>query len=191
MIESTLSTIQNSPQQAVQPSSLQTASPSNEIDNSLGNKENVEVTNQIENKTVAEYLKENFPQITPEEIDIYEQAGLKIEVTDGRVCLNSTKIDLNYKDALGRTNLERMKQGLAPLDSETGLPYELHHVGQANDGPLAELTHQQHMTPPNNLTLHRIRNGSEVDHGASWDQLRSEHWKARAEQLEQQLNAGA
>lgn len=179
-------TIQNSTQQSVQANS-----PTNQIDNSLENKQALDINNQIENKTVAEYLQEQYPNISSEEIDIYEKAGLKLEVTDGRVCLNSQQIDLNYKDALGRTNLERMKQGLAPIDPDTGLSYELHHVGQTNDAPLAELTRVQHNSSPNNLTLHPIRNGSEVDHGEAWDNLREEHWKARAEQLENQLNIGA
>ena len=48
-------------------------------------------------------------------------------------------IDLTKEDDFGRTNLERMKQGLAPLDKD-GNPIELHHVGQKMDSPLAELT---------------------------------------------------
>ena len=151
-----------------------------------------DLTNQVKcNQTVSEYLKEIFPDISPEELEIYENAGLNVETVGGRVCLTQPEIDLDYKDANGMTNLERMENGLAPINPEDGLPYELHHVGQDNNGPLAELTHSQHMSSETNKTLHPIRSGSEVDHGYSWRDIREDHWKARAEQLKKQYNYGA
>ena len=36
-----------------------------------------------------------------------------------------------------------MEQGYAPRDAD-GYPYELHHVGQKNDGALAILTWKEH-----------------------------------------------
>lgn len=46
-------------------------------------------------------------------------------------------------DADGCTNLYRMEHGRAPVDTN-GHPYELHHVGQKNDGALAILTREEH-----------------------------------------------
>lgn len=146
-----------------------------------------DLANQVKcDQSVSEYLKEISPEISPDELAIYENADLKIEQVGDRVCLTQPDIDLDYKDANGMTNLERMENGLAPINPEDGLPYELHHVGQKNDAPLAELTHSEHMSPENNKTLHSIRSGSEVDHGYSWRDIREEHWKARAEQFKQQ-----
>jgi hypothetical protein len=146
-----------------------------------------DLTNQVEcEQSVSEYLQEVSPEISPDELAIYEDAGLNVEQVGDRVCLTQPDIDLDYKDANGMTNLERMENGLAPINPEDGLPYELHHVGQKNDAPLAELTHSEHMSPENNKTLHPIRSGSEVDHGYSWRDIREDHWKARAEQFKQQ-----
>ena len=144
------------------------------------------LSNQLEaGQSVSDYLKEISPGISPDELAIYENAGLKVEEVGDRICLNRQDIDWDYKDPNGMTNRERMENGLSPLNKD-GLPYELHHVGQKNDAPLAELTHSEHMSPENNKTLHPIRTGSEVDHGYSWKDIREDHWKARAEQFEQQ-----
>lgn len=161
-----------------------------DIESELGVR--TDLTNRVECvQDVSEYLKTVSPDISPEELAIYENAGLKVEQVGGRVCLTQPDIDLDYKDANGMTNLERMENGLAPINPKDGLPYELHHVGQKNNAPLAELTHSQHMSPETNKTLHPVRSGSEVDHGYSWRDVREDHWKARAEQFKQQQNYGA
>lgn len=88
-------------------------------------------------------------------------------------------IDLNQVDELGRTNLERMRLGLAALDPD-GLPYELHHVGQAADGTLAILTRQEHRSRGNYRIWHLL-NESDVSHGSEWTTLRKNFWKAMAD----------
>ncbi len=97
---------------------------------------------------------------------------------NGKKCLVNPNIDMEEKDQFGRTNKERMESGLAPLDKE-GKPIELHHVGQKNDGSLAELTQEQHRGKENYSVLHDTRKESEIDRG-QFDKERSEHWKARA-----------
>lgn len=37
-----------------------------------------------------------------------------------------------------------MAKGYAPLDPKTGLPYQLHHINQANNGTLAILNESEH-----------------------------------------------
>ena len=192
-----ISPITNSPEIPLQPATLpQTISVAQTPENAATLETAQGVTPDLANQfkcdqTLSEFLKEVFPDISPEELEIYENAGLNVETVGGRVCLPQPEIDLDYKDANGMTNLERMENGLAPINPEDGLPYELHHVGQDNDGPLAELTHSQHMSSETNKTLHPIRSGSDVDHGYSWRDVREEHWKARAEQLKKQYNYGA
>lgn len=46
-------------------------------------------------------------------------------------------------DDQGRTNLDRMKEGIAPIGPD-GLSVQLHHVTQTNDGPLMELSATAH-----------------------------------------------
>lgn len=91
-------------------------------------------------------------------------------------------INLNQVDELGRTNLERMRLGLAALDPD-GLPYELHHVGQAADGTLAILTRQEHRSRGNYRIWHLL-DESDVSHGSEWTALRKSFWKAMAELAE-------
>lgn len=121
--------------------------------------------------------------------EILKNAGL-IEVDiNGRKCLIKENMDLDYTDEDGISNRERMERGLAPLDSKTGKPIELHHLGQKADSPLVELTEEEHRTgeyedgKKNQSLWHDNTIESEVHgEGNNWDQERKAHWKARAEQ---------
>ncbi len=132
---------------------------------------------------IAKYIR------TVEECDIYaKDAHLISKVVDGKEAL-VREIDLAYKsDLSGKvvTNLERMQQGYAPIDPLTGKAYELHHIGQDIDSPLAILTKAEHMGGGNNGVLHdlSINNGKGVHSILSdteWATQREEFWKGMAE----------
>lgn len=129
------------------------------------------------------YLKNSFK----EEKNIYENSGVTPKEVNERDALVKNDIDLTKEDDFGRTNLERMKQGLAPLDKD-GNPIELHHVGQKMDSPLAELTRNEHRGKGNDTVLHNKQKESEINR-EDFAKERAEHWKARAEQLESEMNA--
>lgn len=78
------------------------------------------------------------------EYEVFKEAGLKCNTVSGKKALIQ---DIDWKfigdKADGRTNAQRVKEGLAPLD-KTGHSYELHHIGQKADSPLAILTSKQH-----------------------------------------------
>lgn len=118
--------------------------------------------------------------LPPKEVEIYQDAGLRAATINGRPCLVRSDLDLSFKDGLGRTNLERMEAGLAPIDPQTKLSIEIHHIGQDPDGPLAELTRPEHRQGDNNLTLHPIRENSPVNHDVVWGVQRETHWISRA-----------
>ena len=125
-------------------------------------------------------------EVSPAEAAVYEDAGLVSETVAERPALVRSDIDLDYVgDAIGRSNAERMAEGLPPIDASDPLkrPIELHHLGQQNDVPLAELKVVEHRGPGNNAILHGVRTHSEVDHGAAWHRTKTEHWKARYETL--------
>jgi hypothetical protein len=75
---------------------------------------------------------------------------------------------------MGRTNLDRMLQGLAPLD-EHGISFELHHIGQNENATLAMLTQSQHDNP----VLHGFKKISEVDH-VKFNTIKKRFYKALA-----------
>ena len=118
------------------------------------------------------------------EARIYEDANLEPAVVNGRDVLIRTNIDYEQEDIDGNTNLERMKMGKAPLDA-TGKPIELHHIGQQQDSPLAELTCREHSANGNDNVLHNKQKESEINR-EDFSKERKEHWKARAEQVETQ-----
>lgn len=122
--------------------------------------------------------------------EILKNAGLVEVEINGRKCLIKENIDLDYKDEDGISNRDRIARGLAPLDSKTGKPIELHHLGQKPDSPLVELTEEEHRTgeyedgKKNQSLWHDNTIESEV-HGedSNWDQIRKAHWKIRAETI--------
>lgn len=52
-------------------------------------------------------------------------------------------IDPNLIDARGRSNLQRMEKGLAPIGPD-GNPINLHHLTQKNSSSIAEVTQTFH-----------------------------------------------
>lgn len=116
-----------------------------------------------------------------EELAIYRDADVSPDMVNDKAALTKNHIDLDRTDDFGRTNLQRMEQGLAPLD-EQGRPLELHHLGQGKDAPLVELTPTEHRGQGNDTILHDKSKESEIDRKA-FQKERAEHWQARAEQL--------
>jgi A nuclease of the HNH/ENDO VII superfamily with conserved LHH len=92
-------------------------------------------------------------------------------------------IDPAKVDKVGRTNLERMADGLAPIGPD-GKSVNLHHMIQTQDGPIAELTatfHQQ-----NHKAIHL--NPSSIPSGIDrreFDAWRARYWMDRAKGLEE------
>jgi len=118
------------------------------------------------------------------EARIYEDANLEPAQVNGKDALIRTDIDYDQKDLFGNTNLERMQMGKAPLDAN-GKPIELHHIGQKQDSPLAELTSSEHRGNGNDNVLHNKQKESEINR-EDFDKERKDYWKARAEQIENQ-----
>lgn len=117
---------------------------------------------------------------TMDEYLAFKNANLKPTMIGGKTALVRTDIDLTMVDAKGRTNLERMRQGLAPQDSN-GISYELHHVGQKKDGTLAILSRTEHDNP----AIHGFLEKTEAHAaGTNWDAERKAFWKAFAELVE-------
>jgi A nuclease of the HNH/ENDO VII superfamily with conserved LHH len=115
-----------------------------------------------------------------EEIKIYEKAKLKEATVHGREALIRTDINYEVKDLFGKTNLERMEEGYAPLVD--GQQIELHHIGQEMDSPLAELTSTEHRGEGNFSVLHDVTKESEINRPLAKLE-KEDHWKARAEQI--------
>lgn len=115
-----------------------------------------------------------------EEYEIYKKAGLREVEIGGKKCLIRDDIDWNQVDEKGRTNAERVKKGLAPLD-KNGEAIQLHHIGQHADSPLAELTFEEHRCNGNDTILHDKSKETETHgEGNTWDSERQNYWKDRS-----------
>ena len=122
---------------------------------------------QRETKLPLQFIKhfDDFKQY-----EIIRGQKLKGVIINGKQAI-VREIDLNP------TNLERMRQGLAPLDP-SGKAYELHHLKQDPSGILAILTQEEHRGAGNMSIWHKIVDGSEVDHGSEWIKTTKAFWKA-------------
>ncbi len=141
-----------------------------------------------------------------EEAEIYMDADLQEGIINDRPCLQNPEINWEQRnsvtlqsdevsisrggmpegfgkldDMFSMSNKERALNGLAPLDSN-GQPFELHHIGQRMNSPLAELTFEQHRGVGNDVVLHEKTVPSQIDRTA-FRAERDSYWKARAEML--------
>lgn len=117
-----------------------------------------------------------------EEAEIYMKAGLKEVEINGKKCLIRDDIDLDLEDEDGITNRQRMERGRPPITKD-GEEVELHHIGQKQNSPLAELTMEQHRGVGNDTILHDKTKETEIDRN-EFGKERREHWKDRVESME-------
>lgn len=124
--------------------------------------------------------------------EVLKDANLVEVEINGRPCLIKKDINLDYTDADGISNRDRIKRGLAPIDEKTGRPLELHHLGQKADSPLVELSIEEHRTgeyvdgKKNQTLWHDNTKVTEVHgEGNTWDEERKSHWKTRSETIKE------
>lgn len=104
----------------------------------------------------------------------------KIDRSNGKiVAKRNNTFDPTYKDALGRTNKERMEDGLAPIGIDD-MSLELHHLKQKNNGVMIELTNKEHNQ--NSRVLHKYRTQSEIDR-REFNNWKRKYWKERAKEF--------
>lgn len=113
-----------------------------------------------------------------EELEIYQKAGLEEVQINGRTCLIRSDIDMDQVvDEFGMTNTDLIKEGYAPYD-QNGNKIELHHIGQKDDAPLAELRFEEHRSSETYSILHDTSKESEINR-SNFDNERESHWKSR------------
>lgn len=140
--------------------------------NGLTNSQSARI--QQESTLPLDFIK-NFHSV--EEYEVYRDAGLQGQKVDGQWAY-VRDIDWSFLDSQGRTNAQRVLEGLSPLDPE-GNSYELHHIGQRTDSPLAILTSREH--EENFSALHANTGASEGEQpsqGSEWTQQRRNFWRA-------------
>ena len=138
---------------------------------------------QKESKLPLEFIK-SFHSM--DEYTALKEAGLTLSKVNGSMALTQN-IDWDFIGDIedGRTNAQRVIDGLAPLDP-SGKPYELHHIGQMSDSPLAILTNSQHKSNYSVLHANTGSSASNIDRNLFAKQ-RQDFWNAL---LEMSLKGG-
>ena len=113
-----------------------------------------------------------------EEYNVYKRAGVvPIRLNDNWSFVQN--VDWDYVDENGFTNLQRvLDQGKAPIGPD-GKSFELHHIGQRADSPLAILTHSQHHAPGDFGFIHYADEGKDIGE-AAWAAQKREYWESLA-----------
>lgn len=120
---------------------------------------------------------------TKEESQVYMDAGLIEGEINGKPALLQPKIDgkaCNEPKWPDWNNKDLAEEGYPPRDKK-GYPYELHHIGQNPNSPLAELTYEQHHSDGNFKILHTFDESS-IDR-VQFNKERKEYWSERSKSL--------
>ncbi|MDX6157153.1 T7SS effector LXG polymorphic toxin [Bacillus subtilis] len=132
--------------------------------------------------------KVNVPWLNKEKYGAYEVKGkvkVKGNIKDvSRRVYTMKDIDINQKDRKGRTNLELMKDGKAPL-AKDGTKINLHHLIQEEPGNMVEIPNSLHTKYSE--VIHKLktdgesfRNNPELK--VQYEYFRVRYWKWRATQ---------
>ena len=101
-------------------------------------------------------ITENITSIS--ELDFYISLNLKEKFVTRPALI--AKIDPNFVDSRGKSNLEKMLKGTPPMDPNSKETYHLHHLGQNPEGPFIELLPSQHTSAVVFLILHNSKDES-------------------------------
>jgi len=112
--------------------------------------------------------------------------NVRVEFRGVRIYQRDDLIDLSIVDSRGRTNLQRMEKGLAPVgpDSES---IELHHMLQMEGGPLAEVTGTFHRENKGPLHINPPSMPGGIDR-SDFDKWRADYWRERARALIEEMS---
>ena len=114
---------------------------------------------------------------------MYVKGGVKTEVVNGKtVTLNNKTFDPTLVDNQGRTNIQRMEQGLAPIGTD-GKSVNIHHIDQTNDGHVIEITASEHQQNYSSLHTNTGQTNSLIDRNA-FNIWRKDYWEWRSNNLD-------
>ncbi|MFX3619116.1 MAG: HNH/ENDO VII family nuclease [Sporolactobacillus sp.] len=167
--------------------------PYNTIDSSGLRDKLLKITNGIGKNNFNDYINNtnHLQQVSAIRVD-----GFSNRINTSNIYWNRTSlfkkvkvyqrddiINPNLKDARGRTNIERMKRGLAPIGTD-GKSINLHHTTQQNESSIAEVTQTFHKE--NSYVIHI--NPNTMPSGINrieFNKWRSDYWKNRANDFDE------
>ena len=112
----------------------------------------------------------------------------EVEFDGKKVYQRDDLFDPNWVDDKGRTNLERMKKGIAP-EGVDGKSVNLHHTTQADNGPIAEILDTMHKEYEKliHVNIPKADFPSGINR-PKFNKWRDSYWRARARDFEKGIN---
>ena len=112
----------------------------------------------------------------------FVESGRKAKIGGKEFIKRDVIFNPNYIDGMQRSNIDRMKLGLAPIGKD-GNPVNLHHMKQYNDGLICELSQGEHNEYSDILHRYLGRSESEIDR-SKFNRIKSDYWKRRVYDFE-------
>lgn len=103
------------------------------------------------------------------------KSGTKTFIAGRKIVINKKIFKKDTKDALGRSNCQRMYEGLSPIGID-GEPISLHHLHQDNNGVLIEMLDTEHRY--HSRELHSYKSESEIDR-KEFSNWKRNYWQER------------
>ena len=104
-----------------------------------------------------------------------------VEVNGKTITMDNNTFDPAFVDKQGRTNVQRMEQGLAPIGKD-GKSVNIHHIDQTNYGPVIEITATEHQKNYSKLHANRGKLPSQINRN-EFNAWRINYWVWRSENL--------
>ena len=102
-----------------------------------------------------------------------------VDVNGKTVTMDKNTFDPGFVDKQGRTNTQRMEQGLAPI----GTDVNIHHIDQTDNGPVMEITATEHQQNYSKLHTNIGQAPSKINR-SKFNKWRREYWKWRSNNLD-------
>ena len=110
-------------------------------------------------------------------------SGKKTVVVNGKtVTMDNSIFDPNFVDRQGRTNIQRMEQGLAPIGTD-GKSINIHHIDQTNNGPVMEIMATEHQQNYRKLHTNIGQAPSQINR-SEFNSWRRGYWEWRSHNLD-------
>ena len=113
----------------------------------------------------------------PKEMNINES----VSVNGKNVIRDNGTFDPDAIDKQGRTNTQRMEQGLAPIGKD-GKSVNIHHIDQTDTGPVKEITATEHQKSYSVLHENTGQSPSNINRG-EFNKWRKDYWEWRSNNL--------
>ena len=111
------------------------------------------------------------------------ESGKKTVVVNGKtVTMDNSIFDPNFVDRQGRTNIQRMEQGLAPIGTD-GKSINIHHIDQTNNGPVMEIMATEHQQNYSKLHTNIGQAPSQINR-SEFNSWRRGYWEWRSHNLD-------